>query len=314
MKRKVYFSFIIVALSFVTVKTIQKAGVNQYPYLKNLLPKQLGIVDFNHPDVVIQLPFELRNIVHPAGLSENQISFFSPSSAKIYAYNTSDFSFKSWSFFPQKEQCLGLSFLDSSFFVLGNDWEIAQNNLIEDSLNAEKTFNLNIDVSAEINGLCSDIRMNRLLMCEKINQETVESKGYGIYALDLNTKKIANQPIITIDPEQLDAFAKSMELDNRKGSKWTVKSQLDFNPSSISVNPISDELFVLSSVNHTIAVFTKDGILKTLYPLSKLKMKNPSELTFLNDGDLVILDKSQMGITKLFKFNWLSSENNDNNL
>jgi hypothetical protein len=311
MKRKVYFSFIIVALSFVTVKTIQKAGVNQYHYLKNLLPKQLGIVDFNHPNVVIRLPFELRNIEHPTGVSENQISFISSSNAKIYSYNTSDLSYQSWEILHQKDRTLGLCFLDSSYFVLGNDLKIARNYLLSDTLNAEKAFNLNFGISTVVNGYCSDPRMNRLLLCEKINQENAESAGFGVYALDFHTKKIEEQPLVLIDPEQLDAFAKSMELDQRTGKKLAMSSQLNFVPCSMSVNPISDELFVLSSDNHTIAVFSKEGKLKTLYQLNKLKLKCPSELTFLNDGDLIIVDKGEMGVTKLLKFNWLNYSHNE---
>ncbi len=100
-----------------------------------------------------------------------------------------------------------------------------------------------------------------------------------IYSLSKNS---STQPEIeiTIDLNVLN------EMFNKKYSELR-KQSVAFNPSSISVHPITGEIFVLSASNRLLAVY-KDKKLKDIYPLAEELFYKPEGICFSDKGDMLI--------------------------
>jgi hypothetical protein len=78
----------------------------------------------------------------------------------------------------------------------------------------------------------------------------------------------------------------------------------NFMPSCIAVHPKTDEVYVVSSIDHSLAVYEKSGKLINFVRLNKTLFIKPERILFLQNGDLVITNEGQQGKTSLLRFKW----------
>jgi uncharacterized protein YjiK len=66
------------------------------------------------------------------------------------------------------------------------------------------------------------------------------------------------------------------------------ENKLHFKPSAAAVNPITNELYILASVNKLLVVADRNGKVKDVYPLDPVTFNQPEGITFTPWGDLLI--------------------------
>jgi uncharacterized protein YjiK len=159
-------------------------------------------------------------------------------------------------------------------------------------------------------GLCFDERNNRLLVApkSKLGKGSEFKDTRAIYSIDLTTKQLDQEPLFLISVSEIEAFANShnLELPQKVGKQTQDSiSSLKFMPSSLAVHPRTDEIYVISAVDQTMAVFDKSGKLMNYMRLDPKIFNKPEGITFLENGDMIITNEGQMGIPTLLKFNWL---------
>jgi DNA-binding beta-propeller fold protein YncE len=64
--------------------------------------------------------------------------------------------------------------------------------------------------------------------------------------------------------------------------------KVNFKPSGAAINPLTHELFIISSVNKALLITDKNGTIKRVYPLSPRIYKQPEGIAFTSKGDLLI--------------------------
>lgn len=311
MSKQIYFSFIIVALSFITVKRIQKAGVDQYQIFHNLFQKEDGWFNFKKPNLQLNLPFELREISGLTDYSENEIACVQDENGIIFIYNLGSDSIVGQYHFGENGDYEGLTRVDSTFFVLRSDATLLEvgfpydtTNIIESKLNIPTWDN---------EGLCLDERNNRLLVApkSKMGKGPEFKDTRAIYSIDLASKKLNEKPLFLISISEIEAFANAHNLPlpqkTAKNSTDSISS-LKFMPSSLAVHPKSDEIYIISAVDQTMAVFDKSGKLMNYMRLDPLVFNKPEGITFMKNGDMIITNEGQLGTPTLLKFNWLKLE------
>jgi hypothetical protein len=313
MSKQVYFSFIIIALSFITVKRIQKAGLDEYQYLQTIFQKENGWFNFKAPNILLNLPFELREISGITDFSENEIACVQDENGIIFIYNIDSDSIINQFNFGLDGDYEGLTMVDSSFFVLRSNATLIEVRYPYDSTNIVTT-KLNIP-TADNEGLCLDERSNRLLLApkSKMGKGTEFKDTRAIYSIDLSTKQLNETPLFLINISEIEAFANANNLPlpqkMAKNSSDSI-SALKFMPSSIAVHPKSDEIYIISAVDQTLAVFDKTGKLLNYTRLNPLIFNKPEGITFLKNGDMIISNEGQMGAPTLLRFNWLKLQSN----
>lgn len=308
MSKQIYFSFIIVALSFITVKRIQKAGIDHYQFFENIFQKENGWFNFKAPNLVLNLPFELREISGLTDYSPNKIACIQDENGIIFIYNLESDSIINQFHFGANGDYEGLTRVDSTFYVLRSDATLFEIGIPYDSTHIIET-KLNIP-TLDNEGLCLDERSNRLLIApkSKLGKGPEFKDTRAIYEIDLTTKKLNETPLFLISVAEIESYANAHNLPLpqkiTKNSGDSI-SALKFMPSSLAVHPKSDEIYIISAVDQTMAVFDKSGKLLNYMKLDPLVFNKPEGITFLENGDMIITNEGQMGTPTLLKFSWL---------
>lgn len=307
MSKQVYFSFVIVALSFITVKRLQEAGVHHYQFLQTIFHKENGWFNFKKPDFILNLPFELREISGLTDQSNNEIACVQDENGILFIYNLENDSIIQQYNFAKDGDYEGLTRVDSTYYILRSDATLIELNAPWDSTSFSET-KLAIP-TLDNEGLCFDQRDNRLLIApkSKLGKGPDLKDNRAIYAIDLTTKKLNETPLFIINVSEIEAFANvnNLMLPQRlqKNSNDSI-SALKFMPSSIAVHPKTDEIYIISAVDRTMAVFDKSGKIMSYVKLDDKLFNKPEGITFLENGDLIITNEGEFGVPTLLKFSW----------
>ncbi|MCB0600160.1 MAG: SdiA-regulated domain-containing protein [Saprospiraceae bacterium] len=141
---------------------------------------------------------------------------------------------------------------------------------------------------------------------------TVTEDGHGLWVAAKEDQHDEERAVIAIDPNNLDASSKSrfsisddkirsfIKAQNNTGLK--VPDKIDFHSSSIALNPLTGELFVLSSPEPQLLVLDPKGKIKSWQRLSSLLYPQPESMCFAPDGTLYIANEGKHGAATLLVF------------
>jgi DNA-binding beta-propeller fold protein YncE len=121
----------------------------------------------------------------------------------------------------------------------------------------------------DIEGLAADPANNRLLLAGK-------HKG-KIYAYEPGT----------------GALKELWKIDEKK-----------FAPSALAIHPLSNDIYVISSVNKQLLVLAEDGKIKESYELTSKQFKQPEGMAFAANGDLYISNEGRGGDGNILLFRY----------
>jgi hypothetical protein len=181
---------------------------------------------------------------------------------------------------------------DSTFYVLASDGSISAFNYKLKSPNIHAYEN-DLDGESEFETLYKDDATKKLiLICKDCD---VDTKGtITAYSFDPYTRAFSDTPFFTIDASEITS-----KLAKQKGK---------FKPSAAAVNPVSHELYIISSVNKALVVADTKGNVKEVYPLNPAVYKQPEGLTFTPSGDLIISnEQAEIGSANILIFKYKSA-------
>ena len=81
-------------------------------------------------------------------------------------------------------------------------------------------------------------------------------------------------------------------IDRNPIAKKIGMEQLKFRPSAAAVNPITKDVWVVSSTNQLIVVMDRKGNMKEVYTLNSVIFNQPEGITFTPWGDLLIANEA----------------------
>ena len=121
---------------------------------------------------------------------------------------------------------------------------------------------------------------NRLLIAIKGNEPDTDDYK-GIYAFDLATKKMNDQPEFKIDLLN-KAFETNGSGKKKKGS---------FNPSGIAIHSLNGDMYLTDGRNSKLLITDAAGAIKKLYQLNTSEFAQPEGIIFNAAGDLFIANE-----------------------
>ncbi|HZI68366.1 MAG TPA: SdiA-regulated domain-containing protein, partial [Hanamia sp.] len=125
-------------------------------------------------------------------------------------------------------------------------------------------------------GLCYDpVTKNLLIACKGASGVAGAKKSdKAVYQFSMQTKMLYRKPFLLIHKDDFKKF---------DGDK------LDFNPSAIAIQPISHNIYLLSTKdNKCMAVYNREGKLIGFQKIDNDMMEQPEGMTFSPDGKLYI--------------------------
>ena len=204
--------------------------------------------------------------------------------------------------FGQKGDYEGICFLnDTLVYVLqsdGNLFEIAHYK--EDDKREIIKIGLYLS-SFDHEGLCYDKKSNKLWVAAKSPPLRIgeEKKLRDIYSFDFQKRELSDAPIFELDTRKLQEKAQKNGLPLFKAK--------EFRPSALAIHPITQDIYILSSTNHTLLILSHKGKFKYLEGLNKKILRQPEGITFAPNGDMWISNEGgNKSEGTLVKFDYLA--------
>jgi hypothetical protein len=167
--------------------------------------------------------------------------------------------------------------VDSTFYVLESNGNIIQLRYISQDSVQVKEHEFPVQGKNEFEILYHDTQKNRLMMLCK-DCEMDDKNSLTAFAFNLDSGAFVSRPAYVIDIRKIEDL-----MDEKK---------LRFKPSAATINPLTGELFIVSSINKVLVVADVNGVPRQVYKINPKLYKQPEGMAFTPHGDLLISNES----------------------
>lgn len=188
--------------------------------------------------------------------------------------------------FDRKHDFEDIVLHDSTFYFLISNGDIVSVKFRGDSLVRYKSKFPGADkANNEFETLYYDDSLGLVMLCKKCEDDEKKMVTAFAYHPDSSTYT----PVYQIDVKQI--------TDKLKENKLYLK------PSAAAINPLTNELYILASVNKLLVVADRKGNVKNVYTLDPATFNQPEGITFTPSGELIISnEKGDMDAATLLIF------------
>ncbi len=227
--------------------------------------------DFNNP----------IKITMPSGLDEiSGLSYYAKDSSvfaiidedgllfKIYLNGSG--KIKQWRF-DKKHDFEDVVMHDSTFYVLISNGDIETLKFMGDSIiNSKSQFPDASKKANEFETLYYDNALGLVMLCKNCEDDK---------------KKVVTAFVCKPDSS---IYNPAFQIDVKPIADKTKEDKFHFKPSAAAINPVTNELYILASVNKLLVVADRSGKVKNTYQLDPVTFNQPEGITFTPGGDLLI--------------------------
>ncbi len=265
------------------------AGCKQKKYVKNIV----GVPGYEiQIPVVVELKSELDEI---SGL------FFYQKDTSVFAIiDEAGFLYKihlrnqvdihKWKF-SKKEDYEDILLADSVFYVLKSNGGITSVKFLSSDSLKETNYSFSLEGGNEFEAMYYDTEKRHIvLICKDCAGD--KKRVTSVYSFDPQGGKYSDTAIFKINTKDI---AQKLNTDDFK-----------FRPSAAAIHPITNDVYIISSINHALVVTDKSGLVKEAYVLDPALFKQPEGLTFTPWGDMLISNEAaETGAPNIliFKYN-----------
>ena len=195
--------------------------------------------------------------------------------------------------FKEKGDFEGIEAVNDTIYCIKSDGDLYEvSNWRNNGTPTINTYKLDLDPH-DIEGLCYDKKRNALLVAAKEDPESAVKRA--IWSFDLNLKKRSEQPVLWLEPSQVDRIVPNDD-DNK---------QRYFSTSGLAVHPITGDIYLISTALKRLAVIDyTTGDVKAAVRLNKDILGQPEGVTFDASGNLYISSEAKKSEAMIVKFNF----------
>jgi len=264
--------------------------------------------NLSKPDAVLILPAILHEISGITHLESDLFACIQDENGIVFFYDLKKNKIERQLHFNINGDYEGIAIAGSKIYVLRSDGALFE-------IAGHESGNLNFDVfytnipSRNNEGLCFDPDGNRLLIAPKGKtlKGPADKDKREIYAFDLKTRTLSQDPVFIFDLQAIRNFAKANKLnlplkEKKKGKQ--PEPRIDFMTSAIGINPVSKKLFILSSSDYLLFISDMDGNIEHIETLNPAVFNNAEGIAFYSNGDMVITNEGGSGNPTLLLFKY----------
>jgi len=264
--------------------------------------------DLSAPDQVLMLPDTLREISGITRLSRSEIACVQDENGIVFIYDVKRNAIAKQFSFNGDGDYEGIARAGKMLYVLRSDGMLFEVSNYASGKSAVQSYETGIPID-DNEGLCYDKANDRLLIgCKAKPGKSAELKNKRmIYAFDLKTKKLSENPVFEFDITKIRQFAEdnliALPLKAKKEGK-APKPHIKFSISAIAIHPVTGKLFVISSTDPILFVFDMQGNVEHITLLDKKLFNKAEGMTFFKNGDMLISNEGQSNQATLLRFNY----------
>lgn len=258
--------------------------------------------NLDKPVIQHQLPKILDEISGLTDIDSIQVACVQDELGIIFIYNFKTGKIVSQHHFDSVGDFEGLTYTKNSLFILRSDGRLTEWSNFPSNKDSLKHSQLSL-VTSNNEGLCFDPNYDRILIAAKSKPFNKDEKSERfIYAYNLTTKKLEKDPIYSLNIKYLEEKAKNFNIVQTDSNSKGVIKPFNFRPASLSVHPITNDIYIISAADKLLIVMSRKG--EVIYMKSlKVEMFTKAEgITFLYDGTMIITNEASGKTPTLFVF------------
>jgi uncharacterized protein YjiK len=170
-----------------------------------------------------------------------------------------------------------IALVDSTFYVLQSKGNIRSLHFVTPDSITINEYKSDINGKNEFEILYFDKQQNRLVMLCK-DCEADDKNSVSAWTFDLSSMNFSTSPAFVIDVRKIED-----QMQEKK---------VKFKPSAAAVNPLTGQLYIISSVNKVLVIADRNGNPEKVYRISPALYKQPEGLAFSPEGHLIISNES----------------------
>lgn len=261
---------------------------------------------FASPDAHFNLPKKLDEISGLALLGDGLLGAVQDEDGMLFVIDSRTGEVVEEHQFGKKGDYEAVDYAEGRLFILRSDGHVMRFDGGWSSLDEATTFDLDIPKRCDAEGLRYDAPERRLLVSCKDEPGPGLEVEKAIYAFDSDGQKLQDEPVFIVDSRRLNASLPDHPVNKAVRSVLSDKVDLSgFRPSELAIHPVTDELFILSSVRETILALNRNGEPSRLWVLPSDLLTQPEGMAFLPNGDLFIASEAgNQDEAVLLRFNY----------
>ncbi len=256
--------------------------------------------DFKNPTAIVELPKALNEISGLSIVDDSTIVGVQDEKGFIYVIDSRSGDIRERIRFAKNGDYEGIQLVGSDMYVLRSDgdlYRVTNWRSEEPSTERIETF---LSERYDTEGLAFQSADSLLLIACKAYAGS-NMKGFrAVYAFDLDVDSLRAKPIyaINFDAKRRTDFPGKLTDFEKKRDK--VRG---YRPSGLAVDPLTDNVYILSSGWKSIAVVSQSGLLVNVIDLPDKDFRQPEGIVFDPAGDLYIASEARGKDPTLLRYN-----------
>ena len=274
------------------------------------IPFKKGLYNLGNPDHRYTMPASLEEISGISWTGKGTLACIQDEDGIIYRYNLEKEKVVSKAKFGKDGDYEDISIVKNTAYVLKSNGHIFRvKNFKKDEIKV-KRYKTPLSSKNDAEGMVYDSSESRLLIACKgspsIEKENPH-KGYrAVYSFDLGTNQLLEEPVYLIDLRKIEGYKDQGNFTQASSKLAKILGITDpygnFRPSGIAIHPLTDEIYMISSVGKLLVVLDREGYILGVQALDPNLFRQPEGICFSPEGVLYISNEGRGGKGYVLKF------------
>lgn len=236
--------------------------------------------DLKDPAQLLTLPEVLTEISGLAFYRDSKVFTIQDESGVLYLFDLDGQQIERTIEFGKDRDYEGVAYTGGEdVYVLEKDGDLHHVSRLDTNVVEADKMETLFSYRNDTEGVCYDERTRRLLIVPKeteLESQQQSENQRGIYAFDLPTGRLLDDPVYTIDEYELGQIV------------YGKRKRYLFKPSGIAIEPSTGYIYLIASVGKVLVVINRNSEILHVELLERKFFRQPEGITFTDKEELLI--------------------------